>query len=280
MKHYVLRAHCTTVLKWLVVIAVAVVCVTTAFDFWCKYNSTYIPLEVPWRAPRPLQSHYSTKSSSTSALTAESIWEQQALANLSEYRNHGLENLKPYYGKKEFWGVMLPIITCPPSRPIKRYGGTSDGSKLLCDVTEKLQREGCVIYSLGSNGDYSFERSMLKETRCQIHTFDCTYANGTSQDPSRHHYHHWCLGGRQIGDQYRSWDNITASLQHTSVDLLKMDIEGYEYDVLSSWRPGSVLPDDLSVEFHVEIASYDRWPRTTAELGLNFMFLANLGYAA
>jgi hypothetical protein len=75
-------------------------------------------------------------------------------------------------------------------------------------------------------GDYSFETSMLNETSCDIHTFDCTY-DGKSQGP-RHFYQKWCVGepgdpglsGRDI----RTWSNITSELQHKVVDLLKMDI--------------------------------------------------------
>lgn len=73
-------------------------------------------------------------------------------------------------------------------------------------------------------GNYDFEQAMLKATRCQIHTFDCTYATGTSQNQKRHHYHHWCAGDPAHGEQYRTWDNITASLGHKAVDLLKIDI--------------------------------------------------------
>jgi hypothetical protein len=39
----------------------------------------------------------------------------------------------------------------------------ADGGKLLCDVS-KLPTP-CLIYSLGSNGDYSFERDMLNTTK-------------------------------------------------------------------------------------------------------------------
>lgn len=65
---------------------------------------------------------------------------------------------------------------------------------------------------------------MLNETICEVHTFDCTY-NGTAQH-SRHVYHKWCVGDPKGGQQYRTWNNITVSLGHRRVDLLKMDIGG------------------------------------------------------
>ena len=35
------------------------------------------------------------------------------------------------------------------------------------------------------------------------------------------------------------------------VDAVAMYAEGYEYPVLSSFRPEDILPRELSVEFHV-----------------------------
>lgn len=39
----------------------------------------------------------------------------------------------------------------------------TDGGKLLCDVSQLAPP--CLIYSLGSNGDYSFEHDMLNVTK-------------------------------------------------------------------------------------------------------------------
>jgi hypothetical protein len=63
---------------------------------------------------------------------------------------------------------------------------------------------------------------MLQQTTCEVITFDCTF-NGTSQGP-RHTYHKWCLGDQQDGADFRTWANITASLGHSKVDVLKIDI--------------------------------------------------------
>ena len=52
----------------------------------------------------------------------------------------------------------------------------------------------CVIYSMGSEGDFSFERAMLAGSECDVFTFDCSF-DGKSIDP-RHTYKKWCLGKR------------------------------------------------------------------------------------
>ena len=61
-----------------------------------------------------------------------------------------------------------------------------------CDVG--ALKAPCVIYSMGSAGDFSFERSMLASSKCDVFTFDCSF-DGKSIDP-RHTYKKWCLGKR------------------------------------------------------------------------------------
>jgi Methyltransferase domain len=36
--------------------------------------------------------------------------------------------------------------------------GDGDNGKWVCGVRTLLQRPGCIVYSVGSNGDVSFER--------------------------------------------------------------------------------------------------------------------------
>jgi hypothetical protein len=38
--------------------------------------------------------------------------------------------------------------------------------------------------------------------------------------------------------------------QYGAIDLLKMDIEGYEYDVIASWTGSRALPRQMAVELH------------------------------
>jgi hypothetical protein len=147
-------------------------------------------------------------------------------------------------------------------------------------------------------GNYKFEKAMLEATKCQIHTFDCTY-NGKAIHPTRHHYHKWCIGPDSHANSsedatpdstsndggkirvYRSWKNITTTLRHQAVHLLKVDIEGYEYPLLAEFKHGDVLPSEISMELH---ARGDRQigmkPTTSGQLALVFSHLANLGYAA
>eukprot|EP00775_Hariotina_reticulata_P010692 gene10692-10850_t len=240
--------------------------------------------------------------------TLYSNWHRDALSNLTLFKEslfptvvqHG-SWARPFTPKQD-WPMFKPAVGCPPGRPLTRYPDVpDDGSKLLCQLNEEaLPADKCLIYSLGSHGNFKFEKAMLKATECQIHTFDCTY-DGKAIHPTRHHYHKWCIGPDSqasspgadpaTGDgtpedpskirAYRSWANITETLGHQAVHLLKIDIEGYEYPLLAEFKHGDTLPSEIAVELH---ARGDRQiglkPRTAGQLALLFSHLGNLGYAA
>jgi hypothetical protein len=159
-------------------------------------------------------------------------------------------------------------------------------------------------------GDFKYEQEMLSKTSCSIHTMDCTY-NGTSQGP-RHSYHKWCVASAATaakrGPPYFSWSQITEKLGHTIVDILKIDVDGYEYDVVGDWgreyaaaaaedrssnNSKLVLPEEIAMEVHMMIKpkpSARPWlktwlaklpkdiPHALPGMGLFFMSLAELGY--
>ncbi|KAI8468758.1 MAG: methyltransferase domain-containing protein [Monoraphidium minutum] len=114
------------------------------------------------------------------------------------------------------YDLVNPFLSCPRRHPggLLRYGGGGDGGKLLCDLG--VLRAPCLVYSMGSNGDYGFERDILSRTPCEVHTFDCTY-NGTSVQPARHFYHRTCIGvpprdGEAIGGAPNVIDGGAAPL--------------------------------------------------------------------
>lgn len=112
-----------------------------------------------WTRPRSLAAIKGSPSNNHSTLspdwTAKLGWERHAIANLTNYRDSILSLVRPHYGKQGYWSIFKQVVSCPPDRPLTRYGGTDDGSKLLCRLSGSLQRAGCVIYSLGSNGEGS-----------------------------------------------------------------------------------------------------------------------------
>ncbi|WIA28055.1 hypothetical protein OEZ86_010640 [Tetradesmus obliquus] len=227
----------------------------------------------------------------------------------------------PGYGLTDKdWQLFRPFISCPPNRPLTKYAGEEDGSKYLCAVHQAGQlRKDCIIYSLGSNGDFKYEQEVLSKTSCRLFTLDCTY-NGTSQGP-RHSYHKWCVASAATaakrGPPYFSWMQITQKLGHRKIDILKIDVDGYEYEIVGDWgreyaatgaaaaaaaaaADGSssrssklVLPDEIAMEVHMMIKpkpSARPWlitwlaklpkdiPHALPGMGLFFLSLAELGY--
>ena len=69
-------------------------------------------------------------------------------------------------------------LACQKMVRVGGYGlsGVSDGSKMLCmDEEVEVADQKCVIVSVGSNGDFSFEEAMRSAfPACTVHTFDGT----------------------------------------------------------------------------------------------------------
>ncbi len=194
----------------------------------------------------------------------------------------------------EKYDMFTPYLGCPHGQQLQRVGDASDGGKWIC--TDLLRhKKDCVVFSLGSNGNYDFERAVLASTECNIYTFDCTY-NGTSQGP-RHEYIQKCIGtaSKEASDTtYTTLAHAVNAAGFTSIDLLKIDIEGYEFDEIAFWSIRDTwLPEQIAIEVHHSAAIYMGrgsvmdfsnllWPKHDlylSDLALFFGHLGRLGYA-
>ena len=123
----------------------------------------------------------------------------------------------------------------------------------------------CLVYSLGSAGDTSFEDQLLSTTSCEVHTFDPTLSKKVQaavQARPNLHFHAVGVGGSKTPAQgknavaienLQSLESIMTDLQHAWIDILKMDIEGYEWSLFADFykTPGARMPaTQLLVEFH------------------------------
>lgn len=142
-----------------------------------------------------------------------------------------------------------PTFHCSHAR---RVGSRGDGGKWICDPYRLKLRHDCLIYSVGSSGDFSFEIEMKTlMPHCEIHAFDknpylcpkniCTFYQVTFGD------------GIQPKNS-KNWLTIVQELNHTnrSIDILKIDIEGGEYSffplLLNSEK--NAFPRQILVELH------------------------------
>jgi FkbM family methyltransferase len=138
-----------------------------------------------------------------------------------------------------------------------------------------------VVYSGGIGEDASFDLELMDRYGCNVWAFDPTpRAIAFSQSIRDERFHFlpiglWSSDGPQrffppreethvshsIGNiqrasessfeaPCRSLPSLMRELGHRQIDLLKLDIEGAEYEVLRSVLCGEIAPTILAVEFH------------------------------
>lgn len=105
------------------------------------------------------------------------------------------------------------FVECPPRRPARQYHTWH-----LCDLARLPA--SCVVYSVGPpHDDYAFEREIISQTKCEVHTFDCTSA-GSSID-ARHKFHKICLGSSSA--LHQTLTETVIGLGHVSgIEVIKI----------------------------------------------------------
>jgi FkbM family methyltransferase len=187
----------------------------------------------------------------------------------------------------QFWDYFEPTTQCPSKCRLGRLG---DGGKWVCLLSRLRTKSVCTVYSFGSNGEISFEESFydVMQGNCRVHIFDPTLMAGVKANKNqffngRHasnltqklggqvekltagssvtdidnrlHYHLFGLGVKdtsqhKIGN-LRSLTAIMKFLKHEHIDVLKIDVEGFEWDVIKSWKQMDYLPvDQILIEMH------------------------------
>ena len=127
------------------------------------------------------------------------------------------------------------------------------------DVMASSQHGGeCIVYSLGSNNVFHFERAVVTKTNCTVHTFDCTSAPPlrSPQGNPRFHFHPICVGQSKAGSEltFKPLPAIMAELGHAHISIIKWDVEGFEHDIfrdlLQDGNLQSRLPREILFELH------------------------------
>jgi FkbM family methyltransferase len=161
------------------------------------------------------------------------------------------------------------------------------GSEAACwCVCPQNLSASSVVYSIGVGEDISFDLALIQKFGMNVHAFDPTprtiewlqgqtlppefvfHAYGVAgfdgsctflppKDPS--HVSHTIVqrisSRPAIEVPMQRLGTIMKKLGHPSIDLLKMDIEGAEYDVLADMLSRGIPVKQLLIEFH------HRWPQ-------------------
>ncbi|KAL7641172.1 UNVERIFIED_CONTAM: hypothetical protein RMT77_008310 [Armadillidium vulgare] len=170
-----------------------------------------------------------------------------------------------------------PTVAC---RKLYRAGGkllcrTSqkypifDGHKNVC-LDQELQTvgikttkgENCLVLSFGTHIDTSFDEIMSR-ANCEVHMFDFKkYQNYSAVDGKRIFFHEVGLSAKKINyfipKENRTYvsDNLNniilnLGLQNRVINILKIDIEGGEWDILEDLLNQRYL--DLIMQIAVEV---------------------------
>lgn len=176
--------------------------------------------------------------------------------------------------------ILRPPLHRPEvNLPHQVLGTEYGGWPLLVDETPS----NALIYSFGIGEDISFDLAAIERFGCTIHAFDPTPRSGAWIErqalPSSFHFHLIGLGGtegeleffapekdehvsysaqpapksdlsRKIVAPVKRLSQLIDELGTGAPDVLKMDIEGFEYDVIEDILASPVRPHQWLIEFH------------------------------
>lgn len=163
----------------------------------------------------------------------------------------------------------------------KNWYGNTYGGFFVCP---EFLNENSIIYSIGIGEDISFDLAIIEKHCCNVYGFDPTpksinWVKKQQDLSSKFNFFAYGIADRtgtvdfylpknsehvsgsfvkqnnvndkeKVSVEMKSWNDITKALSHHQIDVLKMDIEGAEYDVLDSILESSVPINQILIEFH------------------------------
>jgi len=185
----------------------------------------------------------------------------------------------------------------------KKWYGSSYGGFY---VHPEILNENSIIYSVGIGQDISFGLQLIKEHNCHVWGFDPTPESIIWMDeqklPDNYHFlpyglftktgpvkfympiedtHISCSAtlNDNVSDKtyidvpMKSFEDILLDTKHTHIDVLKIDIEGAEYEVMDSIIKSDASINQILIEFH------DRYIKNGKEKTIEVInALKNKGY--
>lgn len=166
-----------------------------------------------------------------------------------------------------------PNFSCAFERRVGAGGGNGDGPKWVCDphrlkrISERRKLKdpespGCLVYSIGSEGDFQFETGLQellgdKYDTCEIHIFDMGHYGHKTPKGMNMHYHQWGLvkdGTRKNSRRFKSLSETVKALGHENretIDIFKIDCERCEWSTWQDWfGPSIPMLQQILIEVH------------------------------
>lgn len=177
-------------------------------------------------------------------------------------------------------------------------------------VSTAVRNRELLVYSFGVGEDITFDLMVNSRFNCEVHLFDPTprVVNFIREQslPTNFCFHNFGIGAEDSvvnfylpknesnvsgsiihhvnvdDDNYlpvtlRSFKSICNEKNHKYIDILKMDIEGAEYEVLDSILNSGVIIDQILIEFH---SRFFESGKEKTRKALNFLKLNGYGIFA
>lgn len=179
---------------------------------------------------------------------AEKLWQKSVQDRKKMVATSGHNKNFPdgYIYPFNVWDFARPSFFCP--HDLERVGTLGDGGKVVCGMS-RYEKEcppspptrELIVYSFGVSDDSSFEAELLQRTNARIWGYDSS-VNSWAKEIPRYQYSRARFSKVKIGKVtdktvdppvYTIQDLMKAN-GHTYIDLVKMDIEGAEFDALTS----------------------------------------------
>ena len=180
-----------------------------------------------------------------------------------------IARVRSYAARTRLRRALAPHADVPLVRLGSRYGGWV--------IPSGLVTTGSIVYSGGVGEDVSFDLALIERTGCSVWAFDPTPRSiefASEIDEPRFRFHPVGLWSRDCVKHFyapadpshvshtavssepqqpsfeancKSLATVMRELGHDRIDLLKLDIEGAEYEVLGSLP---TQPSCICVELH------------------------------
>ncbi|XP_060082392.1 probable methyltransferase-like protein 24 [Ylistrum balloti] len=154
----------------------------------------------------------------------------------------------------------------------RRFGKITDGGWDICVEPKYLPRNKCLVYSFGIANDFSFDDDIARFYNCEVHSFDPSMRKkGYVRIKDQSYFHDTGLShitrSNPEGNMWRmqTFLDIRTELNHLKrmPNVVKMDIEAWEWNVLPEMFAAGQFPKQLIIEFHLWSQKYttqrDMW---------------------
>jgi len=260
-------------------IALVVILFITILYYINADQSSFDFSERPFHGPPKGQSHPGTLGMSTrnEIRISEAVYKEHLKNRQGLIKKFGptISDIESFPTHGEFytlWDFFIPAFQCP--HRISRIGTLGDGGKWVCGMERIARKKQCVIYSVGINGESSFEADLLNRGKnCQVWGYDFSVNSfgpeiESTNLKSRGHFKPYMLGGEDKHSanppQY-TLNTLMKNNGHTFIDILKIDIEGSEFatlETLLAAYAGRPLPfGQLQLEIHARDSEYAQFPK-------------------